>query len=56
MKAEGKVGEREVCLNHNHIYPEDSFFFLVRNFLQKPVLVTEQRGHSFQKVQYDLET
>lgn len=45
----------EVCLNHNHIsYPEESFV-PVRDVLQKHVLVTEQRSHGFQKVQYDLE-
>lgn len=46
-------GEMEVCLNH--ISCPDESFVLVRDVLQKHVLVTEQRGYGFQEVQYDLE-
>lgn len=44
-----RKGERWTFLKHNRS------FVPVRDVLQKHVLVTEQRGLGFQKVQYDLE-
>lgn len=41
-------GEMEVCFNHISCLEES--FVLVRDVLQKHVLVTEQRGYGFQKV------
>lgn len=45
----------EVRLNHSHISYTEESFVPVRDVLRKHVLVTEQRGHGFQKVQYDLQ-
>lgn len=46
MEVEEKVGERQICLHHSHISYFGEDFVLVRDVLQKHILLTEQRSWS----------
>lgn len=43
MEVEEEVGERQICL-HSHISYFGEDFVLVRDVLQKHILLTEQRS------------